>query len=123
MNANKIRNLICSRSYNGFQSRLYCKSYIPDLGRQAARVTSVQALRRASSGRPNLQHRRPHHRPIAGLPTGPHMSHRVPIEPQRVDAPLTQSATFLVLTVTDSPNAIKTVRSTLASINELAKNV
>lgn len=51
------------------------------------------------------------------------MSRRVPIEPQRVDAPLTQSATFLVLTIADGPNAISTVRSTLASVNELAKNV
>jgi putative iron-dependent peroxidase len=51
------------------------------------------------------------------------MSRRVPIEPQRVDAPLTQSATFLVLSVTDGPDAIRTVRSTLASIDGLAKNV
>ncbi|KAK9317027.1 hypothetical protein V1524DRAFT_445605 [Lipomyces starkeyi] len=51
------------------------------------------------------------------------MSHRVPIEPQRVDAPLTQSATFLVLSVTESAGAIRTVRSTLASIDGLAKNV
>ncbi|MCJ1320295.1 hypothetical protein MMC15_005633 [Xylographa vitiligo] len=51
------------------------------------------------------------------------MSRRVPIESQRVDAPLTQSATFLVLSVTDAPDAISTVRSTLASIDDLAKNV
>jgi putative iron-dependent peroxidase len=51
------------------------------------------------------------------------MSGRVPIESQRVDAPLTCSATFLVLTVTDSPEAVKTVRSTLADIDGLAKNV
>jgi len=51
------------------------------------------------------------------------MSRRVPIEPQRIDAPLTQSATFLVLSVTDGPDAIRTVRSTLASIDDLAKNV
>jgi porphyrinogen peroxidase len=51
------------------------------------------------------------------------MSRRVPIEPQRVDAPLTQSATFLVLSVTDGPDAIRTIRSTLASIDGLAKNV
>jgi porphyrinogen peroxidase len=51
------------------------------------------------------------------------MSHRVPIEPQRVDAPLTQSATFLVLSVTAGPAAIRIVRSTLASIDDLAKNV
>jgi len=51
------------------------------------------------------------------------MSRRVPIEPQRVDAPLTQSATFLVLSVTDDPDAIRTVRSTLTSIDDLSKNV
>ena len=51
------------------------------------------------------------------------MSGRVPIEPQRVDAPLTQSATFLVLLVNDAPDAIRTVRSTLASVGDLAKNV
>ncbi|KAK3382042.1 hypothetical protein B0T24DRAFT_133 [Lasiosphaeria ovina] len=45
------------------------------------------------------------------------------VEPQRVDAPLTQSATFLVLTLTDSPGAAKTVRSVLANITDLNKNV
>ncbi|KAL7788282.1 hypothetical protein V8C37DRAFT_418419 [Trichoderma ceciliae] len=44
--------------------------------------------------------------------------------PQAVEAPLTKSATFLVLTIdTDSPSAIKTVRSALSSIDSLAKNV
>lgn len=51
------------------------------------------------------------------------MSSRVPIEPQRVDAPLTSSATFLVLSITKAPNAIKNVRSALASVDNLAKNV
>ncbi|TAQ91334.1 dye decolorizing peroxidase [Chlorociboria aeruginascens] len=51
------------------------------------------------------------------------MSRRVPIDSQRVDAPLTNSATFLVLSLTDTPEAIKTIRSTLASIDDLAKNV
>ena len=51
------------------------------------------------------------------------MRGRVPIEPQRIDAPLTQSATFLVLSITDTSDAIKTVRSTLASVGDLAKNV
>lgn len=50
-------------------------------------------------------------------------SQRVPIEPQRVDAPLTQSATFLVVSVTDKPDAIETVRSTLSGLDSLAKNV
>ncbi|KAK1762738.1 putative Dyp-type peroxidase family [Phialemonium atrogriseum] len=49
---------------------------------------------------------------------------RVPISPQAVDAPLTRSATFLILTISrSSPDAIKTVRSTLASVGDLAKNV
>jgi porphyrinogen peroxidase len=51
------------------------------------------------------------------------MSGRVPIEPQRVDAPLTQSATFLVVTVKDSVEANKTARSALSSLDDLAKNV
>ncbi|EXJ63052.1 iron-dependent peroxidase [Cladophialophora yegresii CBS 114405] len=51
------------------------------------------------------------------------MSRRTPIESQRVDAPLTQSATFLVLSVTEQPDAIKTARSALASVDDLCKNV
>ncbi|KAF2258412.1 Dyp-type peroxidase [Lojkania enalia] len=51
------------------------------------------------------------------------MSRRAPIEPQRIDAPLTQSATFLVLTVNEGPEATKTVRSVLSSVADLAKNV
>ena len=53
----------------------------------------------------------------------PKMSGRVPIEPQRVDAPLTQSATFLVLSISDGSDAVKTIRSTLAGLDDLAKNV
>lgn len=45
------------------------------------------------------------------------------MEPQAVDAPLTQSATFLVLSVTDKPDAVETVRSVLSSIDDLSKNV
>ncbi|OCT54790.1 dyp-type peroxidase [Cladophialophora carrionii] len=51
------------------------------------------------------------------------MSRRTPIESQRVDAPLTQSATFLVLSVTEQPGAIQTARSALASVDDLSKNV
>ncbi|KAI1387160.1 uncharacterized protein F4822DRAFT_275538 [Hypoxylon trugodes] len=50
-------------------------------------------------------------------------NHRVPIEPQRVDAPLTQSATFLVVTISEIPDATRVVRSVLSSIDGLAKNV
>ncbi|OIW26641.1 Dyp-type peroxidase, partial [Coniochaeta ligniaria NRRL 30616] len=48
---------------------------------------------------------------------------RVPIESQAVDAPLTSSAIFLVLTVSASPDATKKVRSTVAGIGDLVKNV
>ncbi|ORY08224.1 hypothetical protein BCR34DRAFT_488899 [Clohesyomyces aquaticus] len=51
------------------------------------------------------------------------MSRRTPIEAQKVDAPLTCSATFLVLTINDTVEASRTVRSTLAGISSLAKNV
>lgn len=51
------------------------------------------------------------------------MSSRVPIEPQRVDAPLTKSATFLVLSATEKPDSIKTIRSVIAGLDDLAKNV
>lgn len=44
------------------------------------------------------------------------------IQSQRVDAPLTAHATFLVLTIADGAD-IGAVRSTLASMSDLAKNV
>lgn len=51
-------------------------------------------------------------------------SRRIPITPQSVDAPLTASATFLVLSInTAAPHAVRTVRSTLASVADLTKNV
>ncbi|KAI0382354.1 hypothetical protein F5Y04DRAFT_270576 [Hypomontagnella monticulosa] len=52
-----------------------------------------------------------------------HSGRRVPVEPQRVDAPLTQSATFLVVTIADRPGASRVVRSVLSDIDGLAKNV
>lgn len=48
---------------------------------------------------------------------------RVPIEPQRVDAPLTRSAVFLVLTVEDTQEAVATVRSVLGALADVTKNV
>ncbi|KAJ5815697.1 hypothetical protein N7474_007474 [Penicillium riverlandense] len=50
-------------------------------------------------------------------------SQRVPVEAQRVDMPLTRSATFLVVSVTSKPDAIQSVQSTLAGLDSLAKNV
>ena len=51
------------------------------------------------------------------------MTARVPIEPQRVDAPLTCHASFLVLSVKDQVDAINVCRSTIASVSDLTKNV
>lgn len=48
---------------------------------------------------------------------------RVPIEPQAVDAPLSGTAVFLVFTVRDAAGAIDTVRSTLAGVADVLKNV
>ena len=48
---------------------------------------------------------------------------RVPIEAQQVDAPLTQTAVFLVATVAEGPDAIETVRSVLSDLSGLIKNV
>lgn len=45
------------------------------------------------------------------------------MEPQPVEAPLTQSATFLVLSVIPSPTALPTIRSALASVPDITKNI
>ncbi|KAB8261494.1 hypothetical protein BDV32DRAFT_37444 [Aspergillus pseudonomiae] len=80
---------------------------------RAAGITSARQVR--SPVTPQLRTRLP--------ATTANMSSRTPIEPQRVDAPLTQSATFLVVSVKDDSEAVQTVRSTLASVDDLSKNV
>ncbi|RMZ82615.1 hypothetical protein DV738_g1693, partial [Chaetothyriales sp. CBS 135597] len=51
------------------------------------------------------------------------MARRAIVAPQRVDAPLTSSATFLVLSVNDGEEATKRVRSTLAGMSGLTKTI
>jgi porphyrinogen peroxidase len=125
MNTNKIRYI----TNRGLRSQLHLSVKSPTFGSQAVRVPVLEEFGRFVSGgrssqepRPRYPHRFNQQRATAWT-TRARMSHRVPIESQRVDAPLTQSATFLVVSVTDSPDAIKTVRSTIASIDSLAKNV
>ena len=51
---------------------------------------------------------------------------RVPIEPQRVDAPLTSSAVLLTLALTDvsaGSDSVATVRGVLADLEDITKNV
>ena len=48
---------------------------------------------------------------------------RVPIEPQRVDAPLTSSAVLLTLTLTEDPDAAARVRNVLGALSDVTKNV
>jgi putative iron-dependent peroxidase len=50
-------------------------------------------------------------------------SQRVPIEAQKVDAPLTSSATFLVLAVHPGPDTVDTVRDVIGGIDDIVKNV
>lgn len=50
-------------------------------------------------------------------------SRRVPIEAQSVDAPLTDSAIFLVLAVADSPEAHDATRDALSRVSDVLKNV
>ncbi len=50
-------------------------------------------------------------------------SERVPIEPQRVDAPLTRSTIFLVLVIADGDEAMDTVRDVVSGIGDLVKTV
>ncbi|KAF6815040.1 dyp-type peroxidase family [Colletotrichum musicola] len=45
------------------------------------------------------------------------------MHPQAVEAPLTQSATFLVLSTTGTPAATQTIRTALSSISGITKNV
>lgn len=117
---NRIRGTIHDSFYSGLGSRLYPGSRIP-----WHRTAEATQRRQPLSNQPIRAGRRPLITQLysPGLAPIARMSGRVPIESQRVDAPLTSSATFLVLSVTESPDAVKTVRSALADIDGLAKNV
>lgn len=97
---------------------------------QSPASTLLKALRRPASSQTQTQQQTTStsqyntRRQVAeSLPKANMSGQRVPIEPQRVDAPLTQSATFLVVAATKKPDSIATIRSTLAGLDSLAKNV
>ncbi|NYD66291.1 Dyp-type peroxidase [Agromyces atrinae] len=55
--------------------------------------------------------------------TGNDAADRVPIAPQSIDAPLSRSAIFLVVTIAPSADALDAVRSALADLDGLVKTV
>ena len=119
----KLGGVVCSRSFGHSIS-----GYISTGSRRrVVRSIAVKELRRLMSSEvtrgPFSQALLDQAQAVRVSSTRRTMSRRTPIEPQRVDAPLTQSATFLVLSVTDAPDAIKTVRSALSSVDGLSKNV
>ena len=57
------------------------------------------------------------------MSTGESGAGQVPIEPQRVDAPLTSSAVLLTLTLTQAVGAVDTVRGVLGDLDDIVKNV
>lgn len=59
---------------------------------------------------------------MPNTPRPTHHASTTTIEPQRIDAPLTASAIFLVATITPTRTALRTVRTVLSSLSSLAKN-
>ena len=53
----------------------------------------------------------------------PDPSQRVPIEPQRVEAPLSKAAIFLVLTIGAEAKALERVRGVIADLGRLLRAV
>ncbi|KAL0937499.1 dyp-type peroxidase family [Colletotrichum truncatum] len=60
---------------------------------------------------------------IRSLSHHPYFKSPFAMNPQAVEAPLTQSATFLVLSATDDPHAIENIRSALSNIGNITKNI
>ncbi|EFY94202.1 Dyp-type peroxidase [Metarhizium robertsii ARSEF 23] len=59
----------------------------------------------------------------AGPALARYTSSKSTMSSQPVASPLTQSATFLVVSATESPDAIATIRAALSSVADIAKNV
>lgn len=53
----------------------------------------------------------------------PKLNSSITMEPQAVEAPLTQSTTFLTLSATNEPNAVGNIRSAISSIADITKNI
>jgi putative iron-dependent peroxidase len=125
MNATKFGGSAYNRFCERLRTRPFLRSSLHSRGISDKAPCRPQSSHRGHLGRQPQPVLVIHRRRIdpAGLATKAIMSRRTTVEPQCVDAPLTQSATFLVLSVTETPNAINKVRSALASISDLSKNV
>lgn len=55
--------------------------------------------------------------------TQPTYANMTPIDTQSVDAPLSRAATFLVLSESQVPNAIDTIRDVVSNVADMTKNV
>lgn len=127
---NRIGNTVCSDLLPGFQRQFHrlAKPLAPGRTQAALYFTFAKQSRLLSPYQQCLRDNHPYrvlyHPFSTSKPANDTtMGERANIQPQRVDAPLTQFATFLVLSVNDSPDAIKEVRSTIAGIEDLTKNI
>lgn len=123
-------NILHKKVSHGLRDQLRSQQRIANLGKQIVGVTFVKDTHRPLSSfssqniRPRIRLHNNHFQAFIPLKRQANMSGRVPIESQRVDAPLTCAATFLILSINPAtPNAISTIRSTLSDIDGLAKNV
>lgn len=127
LNMNRIGNILRIDLSPGVYRRFY--RLTSPLASEQAATRPFNPLTKQSTLRPykpNLSHRRRSlYRPLHTdqQTKGTTMGQRSNIQPQNVDAPLTQFATFLVLSVKNTPDAIKTARSTIAGIEDLTKNI
>ena len=127
MNMNRIGNTLRNGLTSGTQRRFY---HIPNSLASPRQPTTralnplvEQQLRPYKPNPSGYPPSRPLHRRQLHTTQPTTMGQRSNIQPQSVDAPLTQFATFIVLSVKDTPDAIKTARSTIAGIEDLTKNV
>ncbi|KAI2470210.1 hypothetical protein F4781DRAFT_186467 [Annulohypoxylon bovei var. microspora] len=121
MNSSKTFGIISRPSLSWLHSTSHIR-----ISRPVVQAASLCELRKRLEPRSILRgatSRSSIHTPSQEAAMSTRSVHRVPIEPQRVDAPLTQSATFLVVTIAHTPDAARVVCSVLSGIGSLAKNV
>ena len=92
----------------------------------ALRLLSSKLHRQPFWYQPHPSPRQVSNRPAAVhqlRPLSPSMATQGSAQPQAIDAPLTQCATFLVLSVKEGKDNVDTVRSAIAGLSGIVKNV